>query len=134
MAVTGVGGAVLVYDGDCGFCTSAVHVAERWIRPRCRVVPWQFADLEAWGVARERAQYEVLWITPGGRVFGGVRAVSRLLRSAGRGWGLLGLLLGVPPLRWLGHGVYRLIADNRHRLPGGTPACAVRPGDGVKSG
>ena len=32
-----------------------------------------------------------------------------------------------PPLRWLAPYLYRLIARNRHRLPGGTPACAIRP-------
>ncbi|MEV6103296.1 DUF393 domain-containing protein [Streptomyces sp. NPDC051940] len=119
--------ALLVYDGDCGFCTSSVRFAERRIRPRCEAVPWQFTDLDALGVSAARAVHEVVWIAPGGQVYGGVRAVARLLRSAGPGWRALGLLLQTPPAVWLGHGVYRLIAANRHRLPGGTPACAVRP-------
>lgn len=122
--------ATLVYDGDCGFCASSVVFAERRIRPRCAATPWQFTDLAALGVTERRARHEVLWITPSGRVHGGVRAVSHLLRSAGPGWRALGLLLAVPPVRWLGHAAYRLIANNRHRMPGGAPACAVRPGPG----
>jgi hypothetical protein len=37
----------------------------------------------------------------------------------------VGALILLPPISWLAAGVYRLIANNRYRLPGGTPACAV---------
>lgn len=116
---------VLVFDGDCGFCTTSVRFAERRVRPRCEIIPWQFADLEALGATREQAEYEVLWVTPVGTVYGGSQAVAKALLSAGRGWSVLGALLMLPPLRWAAHGVYRLVANNRHRLPGGTAACAL---------
>lgn len=118
---------VLVYDGDCAFCTTSVRFAERRLRPRCRTTPWQFADLDSLGVTRQRAEHEALWVTPAGAVHGGAQAVARLMMSAGREWAVLGALLTLPPLRWLGHGAYRLIANNRSRLPGGTPACALPP-------
>lgn len=113
---------MLVFDGDCGFCTSAVRVIERRVRPRCDVTPWQRADLAALGVSAERAQHEVLWVTPVGRVYGGAQAVARLLLSAGGAWSVAGAVLTLPPARWAALGVYRLVADNRHRL-GGTAAC-----------
>ncbi|WP_432012875.1 thiol-disulfide oxidoreductase DCC family protein [Streptomyces cucumeris] len=116
---------VLVFDGDCGFCTSSVHFAERRLRPRCDFVPWQRADLQALGITQERAEYEVLWVTPTGTVYGGARAVAKILLSAGGGWSLLGASLMLPPARWVAQGVYRLIAANRHRMPGGTAACAL---------
>ncbi|MFF4243345.1 thiol-disulfide oxidoreductase DCC family protein [Streptomyces sp. NPDC001822] len=116
---------VLVYDGDCAFCTSSVHFAERRLRPRCEITPWQFADLESLGVTQERAEYELLWCTPTGSVYGGAQAVAKLLLSAGAVWSVLGALLTLPPVRWLAHGVYRLVADHRDSMPGGTPACAV---------
>ncbi|MDT0269979.1 DUF393 domain-containing protein [Streptomyces sp. DSM 44915] len=119
---------VLVYDGDCGFCTTSVRFAERWIRPDCTTVAWQFADLAALGVTAERARHEVLWVTPSGRVHGGARAVAKLLSRAGRWWAPLGAVLALPPVSWLAHGCYRLVARHRHRLPGGTPACALPPG------
>lgn len=31
----------ILYDGDCGFCTSSVPWAERSVRPEVRFVPWQ---------------------------------------------------------------------------------------------
>lgn len=125
---------ILLYDGDCAFCTRSVDVLERWTHTRAQLVPWQFADLAAVGTTRERAEREVLWVGQDGRIDGGAQAVARLLLHAGGGWSVLGALLRVPPVRWIAHVVYRAIADNRHRLPGGTPACALpareRPGGG----
>ncbi|WP_433239511.1 thiol-disulfide oxidoreductase DCC family protein [Streptosporangium sp. CA-135522] len=115
---------VLIYDGDCGFCTTSVRFAERRIGLRARATPWQFADLAALGTTRERADREVLWVQDG-QVYGGAQAVAKLLIAAGPPWSLPGLLLRVPPVRWLAKALYLLISRNRHRLPGGTPACAL---------
>jgi predicted DCC family thiol-disulfide oxidoreductase YuxK len=116
---------VLVYDGDCAFCTTSVAFAERWIRPDCEVTPWQFADLGALGVTQARAECQVLWVTPVGTVYGGARAVSKLLLSGGGAWAVPGALLNAPGVRLFARAVYRLVADNRQRMPGGTPACAL---------
>lgn len=116
---------VLVYDGDCGFCTASAGAARRLLAPGCEFVAWQAADLDSLGVSRERARYEALWVTPGGQVHGGAQAVARLLLSAGGGWAVVGAVLALPPMRWCAHGLYRLVANNRSRLPGGAPACAA---------
>ncbi|MCX4675986.1 DUF393 domain-containing protein [Streptomyces sp. NBC_01433] len=124
--------SVLVYDGDCAFCTTSVNYLMRRLRPNCTVTPWQFANLEALGVTQQRAEHELLYISPSGTVYGGAQAVAKLLLSAGGFWAWPGGLLTLPPVRWIAHGVYRLIATNRDRLPGGSPACALpadrRPG------
>jgi predicted DCC family thiol-disulfide oxidoreductase YuxK len=116
---------VLVFDGDCAFCSTSVSFAERLLGPACDITPWQCADLPSLGVDQRRAEYEVLWVTPAGTVYGGAPTVAKLLLNCGRGWAVLGGLLRMPPIRWVAHGVYRLVADNRQRMPGGTPACAV---------
>ncbi|MFF9119219.1 thiol-disulfide oxidoreductase DCC family protein [Streptomyces massasporeus] len=116
---------VLIFDGDCGFCTTSVGIARRLVRPRCDVVAWQHADLVSLGVTEEQARHEALWVTPTGRVYGGAQAVAKVLLSAGGVWSVAGAVLTLPPVRWVAHGVYRLVADNRGRLPGGTAACAV---------
>jgi predicted DCC family thiol-disulfide oxidoreductase YuxK len=124
----------LVYDGDCAFCSTSVRLIQRYVRPRCEITPWQFADLAAYGTTRSRAEHEVLWVTPTGAVYGGDRAVAKLLLHTGGLWSVAGALLSLPPLRWIAPVVYRLIADNRARLPGGTPACAApRRGDSTGS-
>ncbi|MET7368406.1 DUF393 domain-containing protein [Streptomyces sp. NPDC005566] len=127
--------SVLVYDGDCAFCTTSVNFIMRRLRPNCTVTPWKFADLDALGVTQQRAERELLYISPPGTVYGGAQAVAKLMLSAGGLWAWPGALLTLPPARWIAHAVYRLIAANRDRLPGGSPACASpadrRPGYGL---
>ncbi|HEY7143592.1 MAG TPA: DUF393 domain-containing protein [Streptosporangiaceae bacterium] len=118
-------GPVLIFDGDCGFCQAAVRFAGRRVYPGLRARPYQQADLGALGVSRERAANEVLWADGRGQVWGGAQAVARLLACAGGWWAVPGALIRVPPLSWLAAAGYRLVAANRHRLPGGTPACAA---------
>jgi predicted DCC family thiol-disulfide oxidoreductase YuxK len=124
--------AVLVYDGDCAFCTSSVRFIERRIPVSAQITAFQFADLDALGTTWEQAEREVLWVDRDGRVRGGAPAVAALLLDAGGVWRALGAIMRVPPVSWLARGAYRLIADNRDRMPGGTPACALpadrRPG------
>lgn len=117
---------VLIYDGDCGFCTRSVRLAVR-LPVRMRVQPWQEADLPALNVTEARAAHEVLWIDRSGRVFGGAAAVAELLRSSSAPWPLLGGLMSAPLLRTLADRLYRWVADHRHRLPGATPACQLPP-------
>ncbi|MDQ1584727.1 MAG: hypothetical protein QOJ90_1556 [Actinomycetota bacterium] len=119
---------VLVYDGDCAFCTRCVEWALRRLPYRPAVVAWQDADLGALGVTRAEAEHSVLWAEPSGHVSSGHLAVARLLIASGGAWALLGRLATVPPVSWISAVVYRLVAVNRGRLPGGTPACA-RPAD-----
>lgn len=118
---------VLVFDGDCGFCTKSVEVMERWIDPDVEITAWQHADLAELGVTEERAMHEVLLVTPVGDVYGGAEAVAKLLAHRRGVWTVPGAVLQVPPVNLLAEKAYRLIADNRYKLPGGTPACALPP-------
>ncbi|TYP86823.1 thiol-disulfide oxidoreductase DCC family protein [Blastococcus xanthinilyticus] len=118
----------LVFDGDCAFCARCADAARRILPADCAVTPWQSFDLAAVGVTPERAQREVLWVGADGAVTGGAPAVARALRAAAGVWRVLrlvGVLLSLPPVRWVAPPVYRLVAANRHRLPGGAAACRV---------
>lgn len=115
---------VLLFDGDCAFCTSCVGLVERRIRPAADVVAWQFADLAALGVSEAQAADALQWVEPDGTVLAGHRAVAAMLASSGPVYRLAGRLLLLPGISSAAAHAYRLIADNRHRLPGGTPACA----------
>jgi predicted DCC family thiol-disulfide oxidoreductase YuxK len=59
-------------------------------------------------------------------VYAGEDAVAALLLGAGKGWWLLGAMLRLPGIHWLAGVAYRWVARNRHRLPGGTPACSLK--------
>jgi predicted DCC family thiol-disulfide oxidoreductase YuxK len=117
---------VLVYDGECGFCTRAVRWALR-LPAEMDVIAWQEADLPTLGLSRVAAAGTVQWVDIDNGAQSGHRAVAALLRASGRPWSWLGRAMLLPGASWLGAQVYRLVSANRHRLPGGTPACALPP-------
>jgi predicted DCC family thiol-disulfide oxidoreductase YuxK len=114
---------VLLFDGDCAFCTSCARLAERRIRPDAVIVAWQFADLAELGVSEAQATDAVQWVGVDGAVRSGHEAVAAMLSTAGPITSLIGHFLLLPGISWTAARTYTLIAANRHRLPGGTPAC-----------
>lgn len=114
-----------LYDGDCAFCTSCARFIQRWIPTPAAIVPWQFADLAALGVTRQACLEAVQWVAEGSPVLAGPDAIGALLRSSNWAWRPLGWLLRPRVAGRLAWPAYRLIARYRHRLPGGTAACAI---------
>jgi len=116
----------LLFDGDCGFCTRSAEFARR-LGLHTDVAPWQFSEIDRFGITPAQAMDAVQFVSSDGVVLSGHCAIAAALRT------------GRPPLRWLGYLLvlpvisrfaaigYRLVARYRYRLPGGTPACAVRP-------
>ncbi len=131
---------LLIFDGDCAFCTTSANwLAARLGQkngPNATVVAWQFTDLRALGTTQERAQEEALWVGSDGSISGGAEAFAAWLRFRGGPYGVAGRLMSMPGIRRLAAAVYRLIAKNRRRMPGGSPACALPPAgyDPVKPG
>jgi predicted DCC family thiol-disulfide oxidoreductase YuxK len=121
----------LIFDGDCGFCTSsATWLAERLRRtggPNAELVPWQFTDLAAIGTTPERARREVLWLGTDHTLYGGAQAFAEWLKFRGGPYGVAGRAMTLPGVRQLAAAVYRLVAKYRYRMPGGSPACALPP-------
>ncbi len=130
-------GAVLVFDGDCGFCTTSVT----WLADRFpgsfAIAPYQRVDLDALGLTARECDEKVQWIgdvtAPVTTRAEGAAAVGRLLTVGGRARGGavgvaargLGTLALVRPTSYAAAIVYSWVAANRQRLPGGTPACAL---------
>lgn len=118
---------VLVFDGDCAFCTTAVDRMRRMLPAFPEAQPWQWLDLPALGLTPADGERAVWMVTARGR-WAGHLAVSVLLRGQPTpGWRFLGHLIATPPFSWLAAVGYRWVAHNRHRLPGGTPACSLPP-------
>ena len=118
---------ILIFDGDCAFCTTSARWLQGKLGTAAAVEPWQFTDLAAYGTTAERAQYEVLWVDEARQIHGGAQAFARWLIHSGGLWRAAGTMITLPPIRWVAAGIYRLIANNRDKMPGGTPACALRP-------
>jgi predicted DCC family thiol-disulfide oxidoreductase YuxK len=113
---------VLLYDGDCGFCTWCAGLLEK-IGPDAEIVAWQLTDLGELGVTEAQAAEAVQWVRVDGAVRSGHEAIAATLNRAGRVWKAIGRMILLPGISWLAAKAYRLVADNRYRLPGSTPAC-----------
>lgn len=120
--------AVFLYDGDCAFCTACADFLIRHVRTEAEIIPWQRADLAALGITRAEAESAVQWVEPG-LAEAGPDAIAVLLRRAQWYWRPLGRLASLRPVSWLAWPVYRIVSRNRHRLPGGTPACSMPQAD-----
>ncbi|WP_416901237.1 thiol-disulfide oxidoreductase DCC family protein [Micromonospora echinospora] len=117
--------STFVYDGDCAFCTRCAEFIERRIPTDVRVLPWQFAELAALGLTAAECEEAVQWVGADGGRAAGPDAVARLLATSTIAWRAAGGVLRLPPVRLVAWPLYRWVARNRHRLPGGTAACAL---------
>ena len=123
--------ALLVFDGDCAFCTTWVNRLERVLPVFPPTTPWQWIELDTYALSRDDVDRYAWVITPGhqtapGHQYGGHLALSALLRMQPvAGLRFLGHLLATPPFSLAAALAYRVVAANRSRLPGGTPACAL---------
>lgn len=131
----GVATPVLVYDGDCGICTKLSRVVTNRLRARPSdfvVTAHQHADLTALGLTSAQCDAALQWVAADGRVSSAEDAVARTVLASRMPFRPLGAFLLAPGVHAIAGLAYRWVARNRHRLPGGTPACAMpvseRPG------
>lgn len=106
---------LLLYDGDCAFCTSCARLLER-IGPRARIVPWQLTDLERLGISPAQAQEAVQWVDRKDPVRSGHEAIAAALITAGPLWRMIGRTMLLPGVSALAARGYRLVAANRRHL------------------
>ena len=117
---------LLIFDGDCGFCTSTANWARRRLPRRVAVRPWQrIPDLASYRLSTRDVSAAAYWIDAKGRTHRAHFAVAEAFRTIGGIWWLVGTLMRVPPFSWIAEVAYDVVARNRHRLPGGTPACQL---------
>lgn len=116
---------LLVFDGDCAFCSTWVERLRHALPRFPEATPYQWADLDALGLSQDDVRHYAWYLTPAHQ-YGGHLAFSALLRSQPRlPLRFAGQLLATPPFSWAAAVGYHLIARYRHLLPGGTPACAL---------
>lgn len=115
---------LLVYDADCGFCT-------RFARWTGRGVPWQEIDLASVGATSEELQTAAGWLEKGRITAWGAAAIANALIARGRGAAPIGHLIRTPVIRLLAAHIYRVVAANRHLLPGTSHACSISRSRGL---
>ncbi|GLZ81895.1 hypothetical protein Afil01_67020 [Actinorhabdospora filicis] len=121
---------VFLYDGDCAFCSSCARFIEKRVHTSADVLAWQFTDYAALGLSLDDVDNAVQWVDRDaegrpGRPAAGPAAIARLLKDAGGLWKPLGAVLGLKPVLAVAWPLYKWVARNRDKMPGGTAACAL---------
>ena len=116
---------LLVFDGDCAFCTTWVNRLEAILPLFPTATPWQWLDLDELGLTHDDVTRYAWYLTPTHQYAGHLAGSALLRAQRGFGWRFLGNLIATPPVSWVAALTYHFVAKNRHRLPGGTPACSL---------
>jgi predicted DCC family thiol-disulfide oxidoreductase YuxK len=117
---------LLIYDGDCGFCTETATMLKSMAGDQIMIAPWQAIPekMETLGLTDEDGMTEVWFARPGHKAVGGAEAANLAMRHVW--WARpLTYLYYVPGIKQLEKWLYRWVARNRSRLPGSTDSCAM---------
>lgn len=115
--------ALLLYDGDCGFCSACIAWMVSRTAPSADVEAWQVRDLGALGLTEQECAEMVQWIGPRSERASGAEALARFLLTGNARGRVLGRALCFPIIRSAARHVYRVVASNRYRLPANT--CSI---------
>jgi predicted DCC family thiol-disulfide oxidoreductase YuxK len=104
---------LLVYDGDCTFCTFWVRYWQRLTGPAVDYHPYQEVATEYPGIALAEFRHASQYITADGRYAGGAEATFRVLSHARRKEFWLTLYQRLPGFAAFSEFVYSIIAAHR---------------------
>jgi len=136
---------LVLFDGECVFCTAQARRLQALARGRLRVKPLQSALAHVPWVDPDDAIQALHLIDRDGRSYAGAAAVVRALRLSRPLLGALVLPYHLPGVPWLAERLYAWVAKRRYRIAGrliatdcSTAACGVpwaerlagRPGGG----
>jgi predicted DCC family thiol-disulfide oxidoreductase YuxK len=98
---------------------------QKMLSKRPPMEPYQFLDLTQYGLTPEQCREEAKFVRVDGTIKGGHLAFVETFKLAGSLWKVAATIVGLPVIRSIAGVVYRWVAKNRYRLPGGTPTCAL---------
>ena len=91
-----------------------------------QIVAWQQADLATLGVTAEQCQTAVQWVSAdSSRTMSAHKAIARVCKDAGGLITVAGWVMSMPVVSPIAGVIYRWVARNRQKMPGGTAACAI---------
>jgi predicted DCC family thiol-disulfide oxidoreductase YuxK len=120
-----------VFDGVCVLCSRGV----RFVLRRDRDRRYKFAAMQTTSGRNLLIAHGIdpddplsFLLLEGGASYTDSDAIVRILRTFGRGWRFVALLMSIVP-RFIRDPLYRWIARHRYRLFGRRPACIVPTAD-----
>jgi len=129
-APVGFPSPIILTEADCGFCQKSMAHLARFFPGDWVAVDNRSVDITQFGLTARDIHQASWWVeqtSSGIKTYPGARNFGALLIRRGGLWTPLGLLAFTPPFSWVAAGIYRLIANNRGRMPGSTPSCGVPP-------
>ena len=120
---------VLIYDGDCKFCQLSLEFGIRHLPTFPKYVAFQKIDPAKFGLTIDQVKTQIWLVNQGlssANPKGGHLAAGEiLLMQKNPFYKVLGWLIKTPPTSFLADVVYRWVAKNRHRMPGGSRQCKL---------
>jgi len=119
---------ILLFDGDCAFCSSSARMLKRMVGDKVSVLAYQFVDVAMYQITKADCEVAVQYAYLDQRSSGHLAIADALIASKSL-WSFAGFFLKLPVVTSAGFLVYEWVSKNRHKLPGGTPACQVPPSE-----
>ena len=117
--------SILIFDGDCGFCTTTANFIEKNSTAKVDAQPYQWAKLADFGLTENEAAAKVQLVS-GGKIYAGHHCMAKLLLLQPNPiLKFVGAVMVMPSVDPISAKVYDWVAANRQKLPGGTPACKM---------
>jgi predicted DCC family thiol-disulfide oxidoreductase YuxK len=120
---------ILIFDGDCAFCSSSIRLITKVIGNHPEIKPFQWTDLQTLGITQKECLNAVQFYKDNENRYSGAQAFAQFLKLSNQPWKIIGYILDLPIIKWISKVIYGIVAKNRYRLPGGTPACKLKEGD-----
>lgn len=117
---------ILIYDGDCAFCSSSIRALRRLVPRGPKTVPYQWSDLNALGLTEKECEDAVQFVDLDSAKSSGATAFANYFIRTNFPIRYLGYFMKLPVISFVSRIVYSWIAKNRYKLPGGTPACKMK--------
>jgi len=83
-------------------------------------------EMQQLGLTAKDGMAQVWFVSADSKLYGGAEAINRMMQHVWWAWPLTWLYY-LPGIRQLQDIVYRWVANNRHKMPGSTDACAIPP-------
>lgn len=117
---------LVIYDGDCGFCTKTVIRLTKCLGKKApNFSTFQSIDLSEFNLTLDQVQMEMKYVDRNGRIWGGAHAFRNVFKDANGVWLLVAGLMSMPLIKQAASLLYRKIAVNRQKMPGASEACVL---------
>ncbi|MEK7298390.1 MAG: DUF393 domain-containing protein [Candidatus Margulisiibacteriota bacterium] len=103
---------LLMWDGDCGFCSRCVDCLAAWSGGKVQYSSYQKQLAQYPDIPKSVFRKKVV-LDDNGRYYYGAEAIYKVMALTGKWAWLYALYRSFPPFRWLSDWGYRIVAKNR---------------------